>query len=76
MPSASFAYLDGLWRAVNADVTLTIQLSLDDAEPTTLTTHSLIVANAAPFTSVLAQGDGEPNMTDGLLDITWLDARQ
>ena len=67
-----FAYLDGLWRAVNADITLTIQLSLDDAEPTTLTTHSLIVANAAPFTSVLAQGDGEPNMTDGLLDITWL----
>ncbi|MDT3272449.1 diacylglycerol kinase family protein [Shewanella sp. SP2S2-4] len=69
-----FAYLDGLWRAVNADITLTIQLSLDDAEPTTLTTHSLIVANPAPFTSVLAQGDGEPNMTDGLLDITWLDA--
>ncbi|MCU8016427.1 dual specificity protein phosphatase family protein [Shewanella sp. SM72] len=69
-----FAYLDGLWRAVNADITLTIQLSLDDAKPTTLTTHSLIVANAAPFTSVLAQGDGEPNMTDGLLDITWLDA--
>ncbi|WP_413489503.1 diacylglycerol kinase family protein [Shewanella baltica] len=69
-----FAYLDGLWRAVNADVTLTVQLSLDDAEPTTLTTHSLIVANAAPFTSVLAQGDGEPNMTDGLLDITWLDS--
>ncbi|KZK69970.1 hypothetical protein A1L58_01655 [Shewanella baltica] len=67
-----FAYLDGLWRAVNADITLTVQLSLDDAEPTTLTTHSLIVANAAPFTSVLAQGDGEPNMTDGLLDITWL----
>ncbi|MGI2094225.1 diacylglycerol kinase family protein [Shewanella oncorhynchi] len=69
-----FAYLGGLWRAVNADITLTIQLSLDDAKPTTLTTHSLIVANAAPFTSVLAQGDGEPNMTDGLLDITWLDA--
>lgn len=69
-----FAYLDGLWRAVNADITLTIQLSLDNAEPTTLTTHSLIVANAAPFTSVLAQGDGEPNMTDGLLDITWLDS--
>ncbi|WP_338727512.1 diacylglycerol kinase family protein [Shewanella baltica] len=69
-----FAYLDGLWRAVNADITLTVQLSLDDAEPTTLTTHSLIVANAAPFTSVLAQGDGEPNMTDGLLDITWLDS--
>jgi diacylglycerol kinase family enzyme len=68
------AYLDGLWRAVNADITLTIQLSLDDAEPITLTTHSLIVANAAPFTSVLAQGDGEPNMTDGLLDITWLDS--
>ena len=68
------AYLDGLWRAVNADSPLTITLCLDDKAPVTLTTHSLVVANAAPFTSVLAQGDGEPNMTDGLLDITWLDA--
>ena len=68
------AYLDGLWRAVNANNALTIQLSLDDAEPLNITTHSLVVANAAPFTSVLAQGDGEPNMTDGLLDITWLNS--
>lgn len=68
------AYLDGLWRAVNANSTLTIELSIDGSAPITVITHSLVVANAAPFTSVLAQGDGEPNMTDGLLDITWLDS--
>ena len=33
---------------------------------------SLVVANAAPFTTVLAQGGGEPNAKDGLLDLTWL----
>ncbi|UXK07439.1 diacylglycerol kinase family protein [Shewanella putrefaciens] len=68
------AYLDGLWQAMSMAETLTISLSLDDAAPITIRTHSLVIANAAPFTSLLAQGNGEPNMTDGLLDITWLDA--
>ncbi|MFB2802773.1 diacylglycerol kinase family protein [Shewanella seohaensis] len=68
------AYLDGLWRAVNTDTNLELQLTLDDQTPMTVQTHSLVVANAAPFTSLLAQGKGEPNMTDGLLDITWLDS--
>ena len=30
------------------------------------------MANAAPFSTILAQGGGEPNFADGLLDITWL----
>lgn len=68
------AYLDGLWQAMSMAETLTISLSLDDAAPITIRTHSSVIANAAPFTSLLAQGNGEPNMTDGLLDITWLDA--
>ncbi|MCL1088471.1 dual specificity protein phosphatase family protein [Shewanella profunda] len=67
------AYLDGLWKAISAGDILTISLGLDDAEPIQISTHSLVIANAAPFTSVLAQGDGKPDMTDGLLDITWLD---
>ena len=33
---------------------------------------SLVVANAAPFTTVLAQGGGEPDVKDGELDLTWL----
>lgn len=68
------AYLDGLWRAVNTNTNLELQLTLDDQAPMTVQTHSLVVANAAPFTSLLAQGKGKPNMTDGLLDITWLDS--
>lgn len=67
------AYLDGLWRAISTSEVLHINLQLDDEQPVQLQTHSLVVANAAPFTSVLAQGNGEPDMTDGLLDITWLD---
>ena len=59
---------------MNTDTNLELQLTLDDQAPMTVQTHSLVVANAAPFTSLLAQGKGEPNMTDGLLDITWLDS--
>jgi diacylglycerol kinase (ATP) len=36
----------------------------------TLTTAAITIANAAPATSVLAQGFGEVNYEDGLLDIT------
>lgn len=35
-----------------------------------LTTSAITIANAAPATSVLAQGFGEVNYQDGLLDIT------
>ena len=37
-----------------------------------ITTSSFVVANAAPFTTLLAQGGGQPNHSDGLLDINWL----
>ena len=30
------------------------------------------VANAAPFTTLLAQGGGQPDHRDGLLDVNWL----
>src|SRR5690606_21384067 len=32
------------------------------------------VANAAPITTVLAQGKGMPTVDDGVLDVTWLKA--
>jgi len=33
-----------------------------------------VIANAAPLTTLLAQGRGAPDLTDGKLDITWLTA--
>jgi diacylglycerol kinase (ATP) len=51
-------------------------IELEDAEGDrelkqgTVTTGAITVANAAPATSVLAQGFGQVNYDDGLLDIT------
>ncbi|RUO81220.1 hypothetical protein CWI84_00165 [Idiomarina tyrosinivorans] len=66
------AYLQGLWQACQANQQLELQLRVDDGEQETLTTASVIVANAAPLTTLLAQGNGEPVVDDGKLDMTWL----
>jgi diacylglycerol kinase family enzyme len=68
------AYLMGLWQAVQQNEVLKMTITLDQGEPFTLETNSLVVANAAPLTTILAQGKGEPDFLDGLLDVTWLDA--
>lgn len=67
------AYIGGLHRAIDMNQIQTITMALDDKEAITLNTHSLVIANASPITSMLAQGNGEPDITDGQLDITWLD---
>jgi diacylglycerol kinase family enzyme len=67
-----FAYLKGLWNAVQIGETLNLKIQIDDYPQTSVETTSLVVANAAPFSTVLAQGGGGPSITDGLLDITWL----
>ena len=66
------AYLMGLWQAVQQNELLKITITLDEEKPFTLETTSLVVANAAPLTTILAQGKGEPDFLDGLLDITWI----
>ena len=48
-------------------------MQLDDGETHTIETTSIVIANSAPFSSLLAQGNGEPNIIDGLLDITWIE---
>ncbi|MCI5151152.1 MAG: hypothetical protein D3916_17515, partial [Candidatus Electrothrix sp. MAN1_4] len=68
------AYLIGLWQAVQQNERLKMTITLDKGTPFTLKTSSLVVANAAPLTTILAQGKGEPDFLDGLLDITWIDA--
>ncbi|MEO3683669.1 diacylglycerol kinase family protein [Shewanella vesiculosa] len=70
------AYLNGLWEAIDENQPLSMKLQLDSGDIQMIHTTSLVIANAAPFTSVLAQGNGEPNITDGLLDITWIESSE
>lgn len=67
-----FAYLRGLWNAMSSNETLSLEVRFDEDEPETLNTPSLVIANAAPVTTALAQGSSEPSLVDGKLDITWL----
>lgn len=66
------AYLKGLWQAVQQEESYSLKIKIDDHPETTIETTSIAVANAAPFSTVIAQGGGGPSITDGLLDITWL----
>lgn len=66
------AYLRGLWDAISQNDNLKFSLSLDDGTRQQIETPSLVIANAAPVTTALAQGGEPPDVTDGKLDITWL----
>jgi len=70
------AYLQAFWQAINKNEVLTLQVQFDDLPVKTIKTTSLVVANAAPFTTILAQGGGEPDIKDGMLDITWIPPQQ
>jgi len=70
-----FAYLQALWQAVNENEVLELEIALDDGAFESWRTSSLIVANAAPITTLLAQGRGNPMMDDGKLDLTWLEPK-
>ncbi|WP_448211921.1 diacylglycerol kinase family protein [Colwellia sp. MEBiC06753] len=67
-----FAYVKALLDTVIRNQCLALTLCIDDKEPFDVNTSSLVIANAAPFTTVLAQGGGSPNIADGLLDVTWI----
>ena len=70
------AYLRGLWEAITQNEVQELVVTFDDDEPVTITTPSFVIANAAPLTTALAQGGDEPDMTDGKLDITWLQPQE
>ena len=71
--SGQLAYLQGLWEAVGQNKVHEFTVQLNDEAPFTIKTPSLTIANAAPVTTLLAQGKGVPNIMDGELDLTWLD---
>ncbi len=68
-----FAYLRGLWQAISKNDIISLTVTFDDDAPQTIETPSFVIANAAPVTTALAQGGDEPDMTDGKLDVTWLE---
>ncbi len=68
-----FAYLHGFWQALNTSEQLDLMVQFDSNQAKHIQTRSLVVANAAPFSTVLAQGDGKPDFHDGLLNVTWFD---
>ncbi|PFG45612.1 YegS/Rv2252/BmrU family lipid kinase [Vibrio sp. ES.051] len=75
------AYLTGFFNAVVAKDTQTLKVVMDNtpsSDPNhraeqTLAIHSFVVANIAPFSTLLAQGGGAPQPDDGKLHITYLD---
>ncbi|WP_404343184.1 diacylglycerol kinase family protein [Pseudoalteromonas mariniglutinosa] len=70
--SGQFAYLHGFWQALAEHEAQDYTVTLDSNEPQVINTTSLIIANAAPFTTLLAQSAGQPDHNDGLLDVNWL----
>lgn len=66
-----FAYLSGLWQALNKNKILDVTL-ITEGKETRIETPSVVIANAAPTATALAQGGGQPDVKDGKVDITWL----
>ncbi|WDE12522.1 diacylglycerol kinase family protein [Thalassomonas haliotis] len=72
--AGQFAYLEGFWKAYMAGKEHALNVAFNDEQANPLKTTSLVIANAAPFTSILAQGNGAPDFRDGYLDVTWINA--
>lgn len=70
--SGQFAYLAGFFRGFAEGKTYTLTVQFDQQAEEIIESTSFVVANAAPFTSLLAQGNGAPDFKDGLLDVTWI----
>ncbi|RUM54728.1 MAG: hypothetical protein DSY85_06780, partial [Marinomonas sp.] len=70
--SGQLAYLQGLSEAISANESTTYQVCINDHETIEINTPSLTIANAAPVTTLLAQGKGAPDISDGVMDLTWL----
>lgn len=70
------AYLQYFMSSLIDSETHVLDVQLDDGSYQSIDTKSLIVANSAPPSTVLAQGGGNPNIQDGLLDVNWFSGDQ
>ncbi|ASA54825.1 diacylglycerol kinase family protein [Vibrio gazogenes] len=76
------AYLTGFFNALISEETQTLHVEMEGGgqapheqpfDGQAIEVHSFVVANTAPFSTVLAQGGGQPQPDDGQLHITYLD---
>ena len=65
----SLAYLVAGWQQLDQQQLFEAKITLND-KTQTFQAAAITIANAAPLTSILAQGKGEVIIDDGLLDIT------
>lgn len=65
----AFAYLMAGWQAIDEGELFDTEIVIGQ-EVYQFQAHAITVANAAPPTSILAQGAGEVIFDDGLLDVT------
>lgn len=70
------AYLQGFWQAISDNEKHSAQFSFDEGVSKEITFGSFVAANAAPSTTLLAQGGGLPDFQDGKLDITVIDSTE
>ncbi|MGE9292323.1 MAG: diacylglycerol kinase family protein [Puniceicoccales bacterium] len=63
------AYLVGAWQQIDEQKPFQLRLEVDGQEEK-LEASCVTVANAAPPSSVFAQGRGTPDLADGKLDVT------
>ncbi|MZI95676.1 hypothetical protein F9817_21065 [Vibrio sp. CAIM 722] len=74
--SGQLAYLNGFFNSLAQNTPIDLTYQQDDSAEQSLSVSSLVVANTAPFTTVLAQGGPMPEPSDGLLHITYLEGTQ
>lgn len=70
------AYIKALVSAVGENKSGNFQVSIDNAPTKDIKATSIVVANAAPSTTLLAQGGSQPDFKDGLLDLTIIDTQE
>jgi methylglyoxal synthase len=63
------AYLMAGWQQLNEQTLFDAEIEID-GEVQTVQAGAITIANAAPATSILAQGGGQVTVDDGLLDVT------
>jgi len=71
-----FAYVQALASAMIDNESTIYSVEIDGGEPVPTSASSLVIANSSPFSTILAQGNGEPNPYDGLLDMTIVDSKE
>ena len=74
--SGEFAYIQALGSAIKDNDIQTYTMQVDEGEPEEIVASSIIIANAAPFTTLLAQGGNAPELDDGKLDMTILNTKE